>query len=87
MIEEQLVDKQGYWTAYYVNSYVLGWNTKLVKAQDVPKNLRGLLNPRWKGGQISLDTEAYGMMEGLEARVGQRKRRWLFKRLAASIRS
>src|ERR1700741_107882 len=24
MIEEQLVDKEGYWTAYYVNSYVLG---------------------------------------------------------------
>ena len=40
MIDEQLVDKEGYWTAYYVNSFVLGWNTKLVKREDVPKNLR-----------------------------------------------
>jgi len=35
MIDEQLVDKEGFWTAYYVNSYVLGWNTKLVKREDV----------------------------------------------------
>lgn len=36
-IDEQLVDKEGFWAAYYVNSYVLGWNTKLVKREDVPK--------------------------------------------------
>jgi iron(III) transport system substrate-binding protein len=51
-IEEQLADKEGYWTAYYVNSYVLGWNTKLVKKEDVPRTYDGLLNPKWKGGQI-----------------------------------
>jgi iron(III) transport system substrate-binding protein len=83
MIEEQLVDKQGYWTAYYVNSYVLGWNTKLVKKQDVPKTYEELLNPRWKGGQISLDTEAYGMMEGLKRVWGKEKGINYFKRLAA----
>jgi iron(III) transport system substrate-binding protein len=83
MIEEQLVDKQGYWTAYYVNSYVLGWNTKLVKKQDVPKTYEELLNPRWKGGQISLDTEAYGMMEGLKRVWGREKGINYFKRLAA----
>ena len=83
MIEEQLVDKQGYWTAYYVNSYVLGWNTKLVKKQDVPKTYEELLNLRWKGGQISLDTEAYGMMEGLKRVWGREKGINYFKRLAA----
>ena len=83
MIEEQLVDKQGYWTAYYVNSYVLGWNTKLVKKQDVPKTYEELLNPKWKGGQISLDTEAYGMMEGLKRVWGREKGINYFKRLAA----
>ena len=66
MIDDQLVDKEGFWTAYYVNSYVLGWNTKLVKRQDVPKTYDELLNPKWKGGQISFDTEAYGMLEGLK---------------------
>jgi iron(III) transport system substrate-binding protein len=83
MIDEQLVDKEGYWTAYYVNNYVLGWNTKLVKKQDVPKSYEELLNPKWKGGQISFDTEAYGMLEGLKRVWGKEKAISYFKRLAA----
>lgn len=83
MIDEQLVDKEGFWTAYYVNSYVLGWNTKLVKREDVPKTYDALLNPKWKGGQISLDTEAYGMVEGLKRAWGKEKALAYFKKLAA----
>ncbi|MGE5306271.1 MAG: ABC transporter substrate-binding protein [Alphaproteobacteria bacterium] len=83
MIDEQLVDKDGFWTAYYVNSYVLGWNTKLVKREDVPKSYEALLNPKWKGGQISLDTEAYGMVEGLKRVWGKEKTIAYFKKLAA----
>jgi iron(III) transport system substrate-binding protein len=83
MIDEQLVDKEGYWTAYYVNSYVLGWHTKQVKKQDVPKSYEELLNPKWKGGLISLDTEAYGMFEGLKGAWGKEKALAYFKRLAA----
>jgi iron(III) transport system substrate-binding protein len=83
MIEEQLVDKEGFWTAYYVNNYVLGWNTKLVKRQDVPKTYEELLNPKWKGGQISVDTEAYGMLEGLKRAWGREKALNYFKRVAA----
>lgn len=82
-IDSQLVDNEGYWTAYYVNSYVLGWNTKLVKREDVPKTYEALINPRWKGGQISLDTEAYGMMEGLKRAWGKEKALNWFRRLAA----
>jgi iron(III) transport system substrate-binding protein len=83
MIDEQLVDREGFWTAYYVNSYVLGWNTKLVKREDVPKTYEALLNPKWKGGQISLDTEAYGMVEGLKRVWGREKALDYFKKLAA----
>ena len=83
MIDEQLVDKDGYWTAYYVNSYVLGWNTKLVKKPDVPKTYEDLINPKWKSGQISVDTEAYGMLEGLKRVWGREKALNYFKRLAA----
>ena len=83
MVEDQLVDKDGYWTAYYVNSYVLGWNTKLVKKPDVPKTYEELLNPKWKGGQISVDTEAYGMLEGLKRVWGREKAIGYFRRLAA----
>jgi len=82
MIDEQLVDKEGFWTAYYVNSFVLGWNTKQVRRADVPKTYEELLNPKWKGGQISLDTEAYGMLEGLKRAWGREKAVNYFKRLA-----
>jgi iron(III) transport system substrate-binding protein len=81
-IDEQLVDNEGYWTAYYVNSYVMGYNTKLVKREDVPKTYDALLNPKWKGGQISLDTEAYGMVEGLKRAWGKEKALSYFKKLA-----
>jgi iron(III) transport system substrate-binding protein len=83
MIDEQLVDKEGYWTAYYVNSYVLGWHTKLVKREDVPKTYDALLDPKWKGGLISLDTEAYGLFEGLKGAWGKDKTLAYFKKLAA----
>lgn len=83
MIDQQLVDKKGYWSAYYVNSYVLGWNTKLLKREDVPKNYEDLLNPKWRGGLISVDTEAYGMFEGLKSAWGKEKTIAYFKRLAA----
>jgi iron(III) transport system substrate-binding protein len=82
MIDPQLVDKEGFWTAYYVNSYVLGWHTKTVKREDVPKTYEELLHPKWKGGQISLDTEAYGMFEGLKGAWGKEKALAYFKRLA-----
>ncbi|HWP58668.1 MAG TPA: extracellular solute-binding protein [Candidatus Acidoferrales bacterium] len=83
MIDPQLVDKEGLWTAYYVNSYVLGWNTKLVKKEDVPRTYEALLDPKWKGGKISVDTEAYGMLEGLKGAWGAEKAVNFFKRLAA----
>lgn len=83
MIDDQLVDKEGYWTAYYVNSFVLGWNTKLVKREDVPKTYDALLNPKWKGGSISLDTEAYGMFEGLKSVWGAEKTLAYFRKLAS----
>ncbi|MEK7230107.1 MAG: extracellular solute-binding protein [Candidatus Binatota bacterium] len=82
MIDDDLVDNEGYWTAYYVNTYVLGWNTKLVKKEDVPKTYEALLNPKWKG-QISVDTEAYGMLQGLIGLWGREKAVAYFKRLAA----
>lgn len=82
MIDDDLVDNEGYWTAYYVNAYVLGYNTKLVKKEDVPRTYEALLNPRWKGGQISIDTEAYGMLQGLIGVWGKEKAVSYFKKLA-----
>jgi iron(III) transport system substrate-binding protein len=83
MIDDDLMDKQGFWTAYYVNTYVLGFNTQAVRKESIPKNYEALLEPKWKGGKISIDTEAYGMFQGLIAAWGKKKSVDYFKALAA----
>ncbi len=82
-IDEDLVDKEGYWTAYYVVTYVLGWHTKLVKREDVPKTYEALIEPKWKG-QVSFDNEAYGMLQGLMRAWGREKAIAYFRRIAAN---
>ncbi|MSP40169.1 MAG: extracellular solute-binding protein [Deltaproteobacteria bacterium] len=51
-------DPQGHWSAFYQIPYVIGYNTRLVAAKDVPTSYEDLLNPKWKG-LISLETEEY----------------------------
>src|SRR5262244_840366 len=49
MIDSDLFDKQGYWYTYYVVPVVLGYNTTLVKRDEIPRNYTDLLEPKWKG--------------------------------------
>jgi iron(III) transport system substrate-binding protein len=55
---EGFKDGQGYWTAFYLIPYVIGYNTKLVAPADVPTSYEDLLHPKWNG-QIALETEEY----------------------------
>ena len=48
------VDPEGRWTAIFSHEYVIGYNTRLVKAADVPKSWEDLLAPRW-AGRFALD--------------------------------
>ena len=82
-IDKDLFDAKGFWTAYYINTYVLGYNTRLVKKEEVPKSYEALLDPKWKGGNISIDTEAFGMLQGLIRAWGKEKAVAYFKKLAA----
>jgi iron(III) transport system substrate-binding protein len=59
-----LIDGYGYWSGYYVNPSVLGYNTLAVKREDIPKNYEELLEPRWKGKQIAMDSEGHGLLSG-----------------------
>src|SRR5262245_15494747 len=82
-IDKDMVDDDGYWTAYYVNPYVLGFNTRLVKKEEVPKTYEELLAPKWKGRKISIDDSAYGLLAGLIRAWGKEKAVAYFKKLAA----
>lgn len=83
MIDDDLIDKAGYWTAYNLQTWVLGYNTNLVKRQDVPKTYEDLLDPQWKTQKISIDTEGYGWLQGLIGAWGRDKTLAYFKKLAA----
>jgi len=81
-IDKDMVDDEGYWTAYYVNPYVLGYNTKLIKKEEAPKTYEQLLEPKWKGRKISIDDSAYGLLAGLTRAWGKEKAVEYFKKLA-----
>ena len=82
-ISRDMVDDAGYWTAYYVNPFVLGYNTNLVKQADVPKSYEQLLDLKWKGKKISIDDSAYGLLAALIREWGKEKAVTYFKNLAA----
>ena len=48
----RLKEPQGYWAVPNLYFMTLGYNTKLVAANEVPKSLNDLLNPKWKGKMI-----------------------------------
>jgi iron(III) transport system substrate-binding protein len=76
------MDKQGYWTAYTVASFVLAYNKRLVRPQDVPKTYEGLLDAKWKGQKIGMETSA-GVMHALIPVWGREKTLNYFRQLAA----
>ena len=45
----ELKDDKGFWGSSNVYFMTLGYNTRAVKANEVPKTYEDLLNPRWKG--------------------------------------
>src|ERR1044072_2977476 len=55
-VREEMMDKEGYWTAGYHVVVVMGYNTKLVSKDEVPKTYEDLLHARWKGKMV-LDTQ------------------------------
>lgn len=82
MMDSDLYDKNSYWAAYTVSTYVLGFNTRLVKREAVPKTYEALLDPKWKGRKIAVDTSA-SMLHALATVWGKEKAVFYFKQLAA----
>lgn len=74
-------DREGYWNAFYLLTYVLGYNTKLVPPKEAPVNYEDLLNPKWKG-LIGLETEEYQWFYHMLQIMGKEKGLDYMRRLA-----
>jgi iron(III) transport system substrate-binding protein len=73
MLEDDFKDRNGYWTGLHAQPIVLGYNTRLVKREDVPTSYEALLDSKWRGKKISIDNEGFGLLKGLES-AWQRQR-------------
>jgi ABC-type Fe3+ transport system substrate-binding protein len=77
-----LRDPAGYWGSQYQNTFVLAYNTRMVKPADVPKTYDDLLKPMWKGKKILNDTENHEWFDGLLHHWGKEKGLAYFRKLA-----
>ncbi len=48
----ELKDAEGYWGVSNLYFHTIGYNTRMVKPNEVPKAYEDLLSPRWKGQMI-----------------------------------
>ena len=83
MIDGDLKDQNGYWTAVYVNPVVLGYNTNMVKPGEAPRTYDELLSPKFKGRKISFDDNYFTFLQGLINAWGREKAVAYLRKLAA----
>ena len=81
-VTDALIDSNGYWSGFYINPYMLGHNINFVTREDAPKSYDELLDPRWKGRRIAIDSTAHGLLRGLAATWGKDKAVAYLKQLA-----
>lgn len=46
--EAGLYNEEGFWSPFYINPYVIPYNTKLVGREEAPRDYPDLLNLKWK---------------------------------------
>ena len=75
-------DPDGYWTDAYLNAHVLVYNTRMLKAAEVPSTHADLLKPQWSGKFVMV-SKAYEWFLKIIKLQGEAKGMEFFKRLAA----
>jgi len=73
-------DKDGLWTTYMTNVMVSAYNTRLVKKDELPRNVEDLLKPRWKN-KLVMDSQSYVWFGTVMQYLGEENGLRLMKRL------
>ena len=82
----ELKDPQGYWGVSNVYYFAVGYNTRMVKPNEVPKTYEDLLNPRWKGQMMWSTSRGSGapmMIGNLFQSMGQEAAKVYLQKLKA----
>ncbi len=84
-----LKDPEGYYTALYKILHTVGYNTKLVRKDELPRSYQDLLDPRWKD-KLGLEDASYVWFVNLLKIMGESPGVEFMKKLArqnVSLRS
>ncbi|HWX78300.1 MAG TPA: extracellular solute-binding protein [Candidatus Acidoferrales bacterium] len=82
----ELKDPKGFWGSTNVYFMTLGYNTRNVKASELPKTYEDLLNPRWKGQMMWSTSRGSGAPQfigNIMLTMGQEKSKAYLQRLKA----
>lgn len=74
-------DKNGFWTTLYYNPMTIVYNTKMVPANERPKDWGDLVHPRYKG-KMAIEHEQVTWLAGIVKRFGQEKSRQYLQALS-----
>ena len=81
--DRALTDPQGFWTAAQINPMTIGFNTRLVKKDEIPKRWEDLLDPKWKG-KVAINANRPEWYIALMQLMGREKARKYMQSLAGN---
>lgn len=68
------------WTATRLNIFAIGYNTNLVKKENIPKAYQDFLKPEWKG-KLGIEAEDTDWFAGVVSELGEAEGTKLFKEI------
>jgi len=72
------IQPHGQWIATRMHIYCIGYNSDLVKKEDLPKTFKDFLNPIWKG-KIGIEATNYPWFAAVMEELGEREGIRLFQ--------
>jgi ABC-type Fe3+ transport system substrate-binding protein len=78
---KEFKDPDGYWTAFYMDTRVLAYNTRSLAREDAPKTYEDLLRAKWKG-KMAMDDADYILYGSLLEMMGRERGLAYLKKLA-----
>ena len=81
-IPREAFPRHGYYAPDNLLFTVMGYNTKLVKPEDVPKSYEDLLQPKWSG-RIGVEASNVAWFAAVARAMGEEKGLAYFRKLAA----
>lgn len=77
----EVIPKHRQWMPDRLNFYVVAYNTRKVRADEIPRTYEGFLDPKWKG-RIALEANDSEWMGGVVNTWGQARGMDFFRRLS-----